>query len=101
MRLLPTPSAATGQLVPRFPAAHPAPALPAEWHFRSSLDRYIWIYGMICAFMHPKQVQAPPASPGRACPRRALLDQRELAMTLFGRLSASPAPARLPPPPQD
>ncbi len=30
------------------------PCLPAEWFFRSSLDRYIWIYGMICAFMHPK-----------------------------------------------
>lgn len=24
-----------------------------EWYFRSSLDRYIWIYGMICAWIHP------------------------------------------------
>ena len=25
-----------------------------EWYFRSSLDRYIWIYGMICAWIHPQ-----------------------------------------------
>ena len=25
----------------------------AEWHFRSSLDRYVWIHGMICAYMKP------------------------------------------------
>lgn len=25
-----------------------------EWFFRSGLDRYVWIYGMICAFCHPR-----------------------------------------------
>jgi hypothetical protein len=25
-----------------------------EWFFRSGLDRYVWIYGMVCAFFHPR-----------------------------------------------
>lgn len=29
------------------------PAWCAEWYFRSSLDRYVWIHGMLCAFLHP------------------------------------------------
>ncbi|RNF14751.1 putative CAS1 domain-containing protein 1-like isoform X2 [Trypanosoma conorhini] len=25
-----------------------------EWFFRTSLDHYVWIYGMICAYFHPR-----------------------------------------------
>ncbi|KAL3154843.1 hypothetical protein ABBQ38_011385 [Trebouxia sp. C0009 RCD-2024] len=25
-----------------------------EWYFRSSLDRYVWIHGMLFAYMHPR-----------------------------------------------
>ena len=27
--------------------------MSTEWFFRSGLDRYVWIYGMLCAFLHP------------------------------------------------
>ncbi|EIE25840.1 O-acetyltransferase-related protein, partial [Coccomyxa subellipsoidea C-169] len=31
----------------------PTDDLLHEWHFRSSLDRYVWIHGMLCAFLKP------------------------------------------------
>lgn len=32
----------------------PNPDAMHEWYFRTGLDRYIWIHGMICAYLHPK-----------------------------------------------
>lgn len=32
----------------------PNPDAMHEWYFRTGLDRYIWIHGMICAYLHPR-----------------------------------------------
>lgn len=60
-------------------------SVTAEWYFRSSLDRYVWIFGMLCAWVHPKvlvcnasldpRLVHHPAP--RAC-RRSAASQRQL-----------------------
>jgi hypothetical protein len=34
--------------------ARPGQSPMHEWHFRSSLDHLVWIFGMFCAYNHPK-----------------------------------------------
>ena len=51
----------------------PNPNAMHEWYFRTGLDKYIWIYGMICAYLHPKfdawMKSVDASGPGR---RRAI-----------------------------
>ena len=49
-------TALQAELPPATWGDHPVQLVPvwcAEWYFRSSLDRYVWIHGMLCAFLHP------------------------------------------------
>ena len=58
-----------------------------EWFFRSGLDRYVWIHGMVCAFFHPRYEAAlrwideqPAASPRRHPNRRRCRHARRPAL---------------------
>ena len=41
-----------------------------EWYFRSGLDRYIWIWGMLCAYLHPHATKVLNAIEELPQPRR-------------------------------
>lgn len=43
-----------GYVDPRKPDVDPL----HEWEFRSGLDRYVWIWGMMCAYLHPRYEKA-------------------------------------------
>jgi hypothetical protein len=53
-----------------------------EWFFRSGLDRYVWIYGMICAFFHPRYEAALKWIDERPAPARVAIQSAILAVTL-------------------
>ncbi len=55
------------------------PVAPAEWYFRSSLDRYVWIFGMICAWAHPHANAALEALDGLQLRARLMLRAAVLA----------------------
>ena len=55
----------------------------AEWYFRSGLDRYVWIYGMLLAWLHPHLEALWEAIEKLAPPQRNLA-----RATIFGSASA-------------
>ena len=67
-----------GYTDPRHPEVDPM----HEWFFRSGLDRFVWIYGMACAYCHPaceRLLQRLDALPG---PRRLLVRSAVVAACL-------------------
>lgn len=73
---MPTSWGATSQPPPLF--LHPQ----TEWYFRSSLDRYIWVYGMACAMLHPFAAKALTSIDEMPRPRRWTLRAALVAGTV-------------------
>lgn len=53
-----------------------------EWFFRSGLDRYVWIHGMVCAFFHPRYEATLKWIDERSGPARIAIQSAILAATL-------------------
>jgi hypothetical protein len=68
----------------------PSPDALHEWRFRSGLDRYVWIHGMLCAALQPavdaalSKVDASPRSL-RVAARTAAGAAAAAALTLWAR----------------
>lgn len=79
-----------GFVDPRTPDVEPL----HEWQFRTGLDRYVWIYGMACAYCHPaaeralEKLDKLPA-PQRAAARVAVLAVATAALGLWYRRVAA------------
>eukprot|EP01059_Diplonema_ambulator_P034590 TRINITY_DN783_c1_g1_i1.p1 TRINITY_DN783_c1_g1~~TRINITY_DN783_c1_g1_i1.p1 ORF type:complete len:532 (+),score=201.95 TRINITY_DN783_c1_g1_i1:36-1631(+) len=83
-----------GYVNPAHPETHPM----HEWWFRSGLDKYIWIFGMVCANFHPnteaflKYMDNLPLVPRWAC--RGLLVAVLLGVGLWWYSSVFTLPKR-------
>eukprot|EP01062_Namystynia_karyoxenos_P003769 TRINITY_DN1133_c0_g1_i1.p1 TRINITY_DN1133_c0_g1~~TRINITY_DN1133_c0_g1_i1.p1 ORF type:complete len:615 (+),score=206.52 TRINITY_DN1133_c0_g1_i1:86-1846(+) len=50
-----------------------------EWYFRAGLDRYVWMFGMLCANLHPRtsafleSLEGIPSAPARVLAHGAVL----------------------------
>ena len=66
-----------------------------EWLFRSSLDRFVWIFGMLCAWAHPYANAALEAVDGLQLRTRVTLRAALLAAVgALGYAWCAPAPPR-------
>jgi len=67
-----------GYVDPRKPDVDPM----HEWFFRSGLDRFVWIYGMACAYCHPACERLLQRLDGLPSPKRGVMRAAVVAACL-------------------